>query len=119
MTDKKQVRDDALRRLSHIGPVSARALFGGFGLYLDGVMFGLIAQGAVYFRVDDRNRQDYVAAGAAPFTYGSKGKPIEMPYWRVPPTIWDDMAPLAGWAMAAHEAARRARAAKTGKTRRR
>ena len=43
--------------LQPLGPVSARRMFGGHGIYLHGTMFALIAYDQLYFKVDDGNRR--------------------------------------------------------------
>jgi DNA transformation protein len=47
-------------------PVTSRAMFGGFGLYLDGVFFGVIFDDVLYFRTDEESRQDYLERGMEP-----------------------------------------------------
>ena len=42
--------------------VSARAMFGGHGIYRDGTMFALVAEGVLYFKVTDANRPAYEQA---------------------------------------------------------
>jgi len=73
-----------------MGPVTARAMVGVAGLYLDGTMFALITRNDVlYFRTDDGNRADYEAAGTKPFV-PFPDKPVVMPYRNVPPEILED-----------------------------
>ncbi len=93
-------------------------MFGGFGLYLDGIMFGLIAYDTLYFKVDDTNRNDFVEAGTRAFSYEGKHRPIELSYYEVPPALMDDPGALADWAGRAHAAARRAKAKKPGRKKR-
>jgi DNA transformation protein len=110
--------DRVLPRLAPLGAPRGRALFGGWGIYIDDVFMGLVAYGALYFKVDDANRADYQAAGVGPFTYAGQSKPIEMSYWEVPSDVIDDAERLHDWAGKALAAARRARAKKVTKTRR-
>lgn len=110
MPSTTDFRDRALGLLLAFGPVTARSMFGGYGLYLDGVMFGLIANDTLYFKVDDGNRDDYVKAGTGPFTYEGKRRPVEMSYYRIPDAVMEDPTTLASWAERAHQAAKRARA---------
>jgi DNA transformation protein len=96
-------------------PVTARRLFGGWGIYNGAVMFGLVARDTIYFRVDERNKPDYleIAGQARPFTYQMpNGKPMEMAYYEVPAEILDDTEALPVWAAKAQAAAMRAKAAK-------
>ena len=78
---------DQLRPLGH---VTVRRMFGGAGVYCDGLMFGLVSDDTLYFRVDDGNRSAFEAEGQLPFTYGGKGKTIQLPYWQVPERLFDE-----------------------------
>lgn len=96
-------------------PVTARRLFGGWGIYNGAAMFGLVARDAIYFRVDEANKPDYleIAGRPRPFTYRMpNGKPMEMAYYEVPAEILDDTEALPVWAAKAQAAAMRAKAAK-------
>ena len=76
----------------------SRAMFGGHGLYKHGVIFGLFAEGSIYFKVDATNIKEYEKAKSAPFTYiGASGKPISMSYWKVPDAILKNKKVLAEW----------------------
>ncbi len=110
MPSTKAFRDRMLGRLLPVGPVEARSMFGGFGLYLDGLMFALIAFDRLYFKIDDDNRRDFVDAGAEAFSYQGKTRRIEMSYWELPGAVLDDPAKLIDWAGRAQGAARRAKA---------
>ena len=118
MPSTREFRDRMLGRLLPAGPVEARAMFGGFGLYLDGVMFGLIAYDRLYFKADDSNRQDFLDAGTAPFSYQGKNRPIELSYYEVPVAVLDDPAALTDWTARAQGAAQRARTKKPPRRRR-
>ncbi len=60
-------RDFVLEQLAAAGSVSPRAMFGGVGLYLDGLFFALIDDDTLYFKADDASRKRYEAAGSRPF----------------------------------------------------
>lgn len=78
--------------------IQARAMFGGYGLYQGGVIFGMIAHDQIYFKVGDDNISDYQAAESHPFTYVSaSGKPVSMSYWSVPPSVLKNRAELLSW----------------------
>ncbi|MBF2025484.1 MAG: TfoX/Sxy family protein [Oscillatoriales cyanobacterium C42_A2020_001] len=95
-----------LKQLNQVAPVTARAMFGGYGLYINGLMFALIANDVVYFKVNDSNREDFLTAGMQPFIYHGKHKPIQMSYYQLPEAIWDGVATLSVWVEKAHTAAR-------------
>ena len=103
---------DQLRSLGH---VTVRRMFGGAGVYCDGLMFGLVSDDTLYFRVDDGNRSAFEAEGQQPFTYDGKGKTIQLPYWQVPERLFDEPEEMVDWARAALAAARRVAAKKKSK----
>lgn len=88
--------------------VSARRMFGGAGLYCDGVMFGLIADDVAYLKVDDLNREDFVKAGSSAFNpYPEKTKKYEMSYYEIPADVLEDRELLGKWAERALAVARK------------
>ncbi len=86
---------DALSEV--LGAVTARAMFGGHGLYRNGVIFGIIINDEVYFKVDDVLVKKYEESGSSPFTYEQNGKTHSMKYWVVPSQILADREELAQW----------------------
>jgi DNA transformation protein len=85
-------------QLSGCADVSVRKMFGGAGLYCDGVMFGLIADDVAYLKVDDLNREDFVKAGSGPFNpYPDKGKSIVMSYYEIPVDVLENPELLGQW----------------------
>ncbi|PTL83131.1 TfoX/Sxy family protein [Vitiosangium sp. GDMCC 1.1324] len=98
-----------LELLEPLGPVQARAMFGGWGLYSSGRMFGLIIQDRLYLKTDDTTRSAFESAGGEPFVYDSgRGKPVTMSYWTPPPDASDDAHLLLPWARRAVDASLRA-----------
>jgi DNA transformation protein len=98
--------DYILDQLHVIGPVRAKRMFGGVGLYREGVFFGLIAGDVLYFKVDDSNKPDYAAAGMEPFRPYGKGS-YAMSYFAVPEVVLEDEDLLRSWARKALEASLR------------
>ncbi len=103
------------RLLLPLGPVRARSMFGGCGIFLDDLMFALIAWNRLYFKVDDETKPRFAAAGGEPFVYQGKQKPVEMSYWALPDESLDDPEALMEWAELALRAARQARKKKARK----
>ena len=103
-------------QLEPLGPVYTRNMFGGAGVYLDGLMFGLIAGETLYFKVDDRNRADYESEGLGPFTVRTaRGGTGSFTYYEVPERLYDDPDELVEWARKALDATLAAKAAKSSK----
>ena len=53
--------------------MSVRRLFGGAGLYVDGVMFAILSKDVIYLKADDGTRAAFEREGCAPFSYQAKG----------------------------------------------
>lgn len=87
--------------LAPLGPIQSRRMFGGAGLYCDGVMFALIADDAVYLKANDDTSAAFKAEGLKPFTYAGKAKPVTMSYWRAPERVFDDPDEFVEWARVA------------------
>jgi DNA transformation protein len=87
-------------------------MFGGGGVFLDGLMLGLIADGTLYLKADDETRARFEAEGMAPFSYVKKsGRTTIMSFWQIPERLFDDPDELVAWARAAFAVARRAQRA--------
>jgi DNA transformation protein len=92
--------------LSEFGPVSIRNMFGGAGIYADGVMFAILIDDTLYLKTDALSARDFAAEGKGPFTYRAKGRaPVAMSYWEVPERLLDDPEELVAWAKRAHAVA--------------
>lgn len=90
------------------GLVHARRMFGGFGLYRDGLMFALIVDDRLYLKTDEHSLPDFLSRGLGPFTYGARGREVRVGYHEAPAEVFDDPAVMAEWAATAHACARRA-----------
>jgi DNA transformation protein len=101
------------------GPVVVRRMFGGGGIYADGLMFALVTDGAIYLKADAQTIPAFEREGLRPFTYTAKGrKQVSLSYWRMPDRLYDDADELARWAREAVMAAQRAAENKTAGGRR-
>ena len=89
--------------------VTAKAMFGGYGLYWQGQIFGIVVEDTLYLKVNDTNRTDYEAAGSEPFIYEAKDKRITMSYWYVPAEVFDDADMFCEWAEKAYRAAQQSK----------
>ena len=106
------VAEDVLSELE----VKTKRMFGGHGFYHAGKMFGLEADGKIYFKVNDATRPDYEAADSEPFQYSAKDrKAVTMSYWMLPEEVLEDRERAIAWAKKAIGVAEMA---KTNKPRR-
>jgi DNA transformation protein len=103
--------------LSPLGPVRVRSMFGGQGVYVDGLFVAIIDDGQLFLKADETTRERFVAAGCAPFTYPMKdGELMVMSYYRPPEEALESPPLMLPWARMAFEAALRAANAKVAKT---
>lgn len=103
-------RDYVLELLAPMGGLRHTAMFGGVGIYSHDVFFALIAEDALYLKVDAVSQSDFEAAGCEPFRPFGGDKP--MSYWSVPLEALEDPDLLVEWAGKGVEAAMRAKAGK-------
>ena len=101
--------------LQFIGPVESKSMFGGFGMILEGLMFGPVAGNELYLKVDTQNLQDYEDLGLQAFSFEKNGRQIKMSYYQAPEEAMEDAELLSDWASNAYGAAMRAAAKKGGK----
>jgi DNA transformation protein len=85
-----------LDQLHRLGPVEARSMFGGHGLYHERVFFGIIAGGRLYFKTDETTRGEYEDRGMGPFRASQKQTLTS--YYEVPVDVLEDDEELAAWA---------------------
>jgi DNA transformation protein len=119
MAREPELVQRVLGLLLALGPVHARRMFGGYGLFLDGTMFALIDRSRLYIKADDRTKAEFAAAGAEPFTYRRQGKRVALSYWAAPEGSLASPDSLLPWARLGVEAAARGRSAKARKKPRR
>ncbi|MDP4733055.1 MAG: TfoX/Sxy family protein [Limnohabitans sp.] len=94
------------------GPIQAQRMFGGYGIYHDGLMFGLVVAHQLYLKTDAVNRADFEDLGLGAFTYEMKGKPVQLSYHQAPEALFDERHLAARWARRSWDAALRAQAVK-------
>jgi len=98
VTVSNDFRDFVIEQLASAGRVASRPMFGGIGLYLDGLFFALIDDDTLYFKTDDSNRARYELAGSRPFCPFADRPTQAMAYWQVPAEVLEDAEELATWA---------------------
>jgi DNA transformation protein len=106
----------AVDLVSLVGDVEARRMFGGHGLYAEGVMFALLDDGELFVKTDAETRARFVEAGCRQWRYvHGKVRMVDTGYFRPPDEAHEDAEAMLPWARLALEAALRVRAAKTAK----
>ena len=81
--------DQAKDLFAEIGAISHRKMFGGAGIYAEGVMFALVLADEIMIKATGSFAEDLEAQGSTPFVYEAKGKSSKMSYWRLPEMAFD------------------------------
>lgn len=110
MARRHEFLDHVLELLGPLGHVTARRMFGGNGLYCDGVFFGIILDGTLYLKADELNRGEFERAGSEIFSYSRRGRRATLGFFRAPDEAMDAPHLMAPWGRSALAAALRARA---------
>jgi len=117
MPNSKTFVEYALDLLEGVGPVEARRMFGGHGIYARGVMFGLLDDDELFLKTDAVSRPTFVAAGCRAWVYAGRNGEQETSYRRPPDDAHESPDAMLPWATLALEAALRLAAAKKPKRR--
>lgn len=92
--------------------VSVRRMFGGHGVFLDGLMFAIEQDGELFLKADDLTIPKLAAENSEPFVYKAKGREIALSYWSLPERLYDEPDEFADFAREAFSAAKRAAGAR-------
>lgn len=102
--------------LAPLGEISARSMFGGHCLYCDGVVFALVADQALFLKVDDTTRPRFEALGLKPFRpYEDRAEVMQ--YYPPPAEFFEDNDAMQDWGRAAVDVGKRAQKKKSAKKR--
>ncbi len=94
---------------AEFGPVQFRRMFGGYGIFHQGLMIGLIADEMLYLKADAQLAARFLGRACAQFSYRKGNKVVRMSYYQAPPEALEQPDQLAEWAHLALRAARRAK----------
>ena len=98
--------------LDPLGAIRIQPMFGGFGVYRNNLMFGLVAYNTLYLKADRNNQGQFEERGLGPFVYEGKGKPVAMSYYEAPAEALDSPVHMEPWARSAYGAAVRSASGK-------
>lgn len=112
--------ESLLDLLAPMGEVVAKQMFGGYGIYKDGLMFGLVAWDRFFLKVDAETKEWFESRGCEPFVYArSTGKAASMSYYEPLEEAFSSSIKMKPWATLGWQAAQRSAAAKPAKRRQR
>ncbi len=89
-----------------LGPVTIRPMFGGKGIYHQGIVFALQVNGEILLKADAQTVPMFLTSGSRQWIpVGGRGRgPVAMPYWSIPESAIDDPDEMTLWAHRAFEA---------------
>ncbi len=106
MSEFVEYLDEVFREF---GTVTARRMFGGHGIFYDGVMIGLVANDTLFMKTDAETVPRFQELGLSQFMYPKGEKMVGMSYYSAPEEALEDPSEMRQWAQLAYEAALRAR----------
>jgi DNA transformation protein len=107
MAEGSELATHTVDLLQVFGPCEARRMFGGFGIFHQGLMFALVADGHLYLKADDENRARFEAEDSEIFSYLRQGKECRLSYYRAPESFFEDTEACLDWARISFDAALR------------
>jgi DNA transformation protein and related proteins len=102
--------DYVMELFGPFGTVRTRRMFGGHGVYLDGLMFAIVMADTLYLKADAMNRGEFEQAGCEPFGYSRKGRRATLNFFRAPDDAMESPELMLPWARTAYAAALRTNA---------
>lgn len=108
MSTERDFVNYLLELLAPVEAITTKRMFGGYGLFRDGLMFGLVADATLYLKVDSQTQARFDERELEPFTYQKAEKTMRMSYHRAPEEALDSSEGMCEWAELAYQAAVRA-----------
>lgn len=90
-----------------LGSVRAKRMFGGHGIFLDSLMFALIADSVLYLKTDKETVVDFEQKDLQAFSYAKNGKEFKMAYYQAPEEALENIEEMNVWANKAYAVALR------------
>jgi DNA transformation protein len=106
--NSKDYVEYVLELMRPAGRASSRAMFGGHGIYVDGMIVGIVDDDVLYLKTDAETRDAFVARDLTPFRYATKKGDVEITsYYRPPDEALESPAEMRDWLRLALAAALR------------
>ncbi|MEK9950641.1 MAG: TfoX/Sxy family protein [Curvibacter sp.] len=108
MPQRSEFLEFVIGQMAGLGRITARAMFGGHGLYCNGLFIAIVTDEQLYFKADPRSQPRYEACGLRRFQYQARGKTVQLLYYEAPTEVYDDARAMVDWGQLALAAAVRA-----------
>jgi DNA transformation protein and related proteins len=107
MSEQQDFATHIVDLLEPFGYCEARCMFGGYGIFHQGLMFGLIANGSLYLKADAESREVFVSEGGSAFSYFKGDREYQLSYYLAADDFFEDDVACLAWARLAFDAALR------------
>jgi DNA transformation protein len=97
----------AVELMQGLGPVEAKRMFGGWGVFHEGLCFAIVMGETLYFKTDDTNRAEFDRRDLEPFTFEKRGERVVTGYRAAPEEAFESARVMTEWAKGAYGAALR------------
>jgi DNA transformation protein and related proteins len=101
MTRRTSKQDEfvefVLEQMASAGPVRARRMFGGYGLYLAEHFVAIILNEKLFLKANDSTQAEFEARGLEPLVFRMKSRQIAAQYFEAPPEVFDDPEEMTRW----------------------
>ncbi|AOU98425.1 hypothetical protein BI364_11075 [Acidihalobacter yilgarnensis] len=104
-----------LELMHPLGPIRAKRMFGGHGVFLDDLMLALIVDGILYLKTDARTQSEFTARGLNAFSYIRRNREVRLSYHQAPEEALENAEDMRLWAGKARQASLRAASGRNGK----
>jgi DNA transformation protein len=108
MSRRHEFLELVLDQMAALGAISARAMFGGHGLYCNGLFIAIVTRDKLYFKADARSQPRFETRGLPRFQYQARGKTVQLLYYEAPPEVYENAQAMLEWGQLALAAAVRA-----------
>jgi DNA transformation protein len=108
MADQWEFANHIVELLEPFGPVEAKSMFGGLGIFHQGLMIALVADGSLYLKADTQSKSLFEDEGLTRFSYFKKDKECFLSYYLAPEPFFEESDECLRWASIACDAALRA-----------
>lgn len=109
MPQRSEFLEFVIGQMGGLGQITARTMFGGHGLYCNGLFIAIVAGEQLYLKADAQSQPRFEAEGLRRFQYEARGKKVQLMYYQAPTEVYDDTRAMTDWGQLALAAAVRAR----------
>lgn len=81
---------NSLRLFEELGSITARSMFGGFGIFSDGTIFALVVKDVLHIRATTQTLDYFTSMGFQPYSYQKRGSTTVTRYFALPEILWED-----------------------------